>query len=872
MEPASPTGLVLEPLARTGDEARWQLRSLLTQGSTHLVADADDDEPTHAVVPFGIEQLTPADVFDRLFDSIKDNAPLLTPTGTNSTFLPPFPMVPRNAALSIQFSDLLDHASISRETVRLKLGSPPIFGFEARVIPDPNHGAFLGGIFRTTRVLIDTTISQFEGGGVALALNSVGMPPSPGAGLANAAIRVPTRLDASVAQFSLLRNASGGQVQFTDNGPNESNATRDVVRAFRTGGGTDPSNGFLRDSESPTIRGVQPISLPTAPIAVAPDEAQGDVVADESVGSGPFVGTGTFSDRVFIAAINFSTVSCAQRPDVGDFLIVNGSSNPEIFAEVTRTSAPPQGSLVTDVRVRLLRIAGLSQTLLAAEFAGATAGRFESTFRPGAGVLPECFLQISPPPGLPPTAGVSTTPRITLRFSEPMDPGSVLPFDNFRLDRAVAPATPTPAEVVVGAVTPDPTLREFRYSPMIPLDHILGSTEVYEFSVAGGAAGVTDLAGNPLVDTLPASLPVTLSAGANETRTGGIVLRFSSFNEFGLDDGAATPVLFPEVRDGQIERDFARGTIRPRPVQHFSKVIDSATPTYQQASVTANCGAIFGSLPINTETPLHPRGSRLMTLWRYCDLGVPLFDEDTMNIDVEGMSWSPMAGSVFSDFFGQFEISLSHSSQLPDGGGQGFVSTATPGTFPMSGLSPTFDSNVLVDPENTPAVVHSRDRGYLLTPMDAFAAPTDGIGGTNTVATMMPYPMNRGIPVEEFEYFTWRDTAIQAFGGPGGIGTHPVDFLDTFFGGITGGICIDAETASGNINDPNDPLMLFQLHPPGLVPSIGLPLLAEFKCFPRQHRCGAQHPRDGLHEYGLRRGFHPVVDAARDADLLHWRR
>jgi hypothetical protein len=88
-----------------------------------------------------------------------------------------------------------------------------------------------------------------------------------------------------------------------------------------------------------------------------------------------------------------------------------------------------------------------------------------------------------------------------------------------------------------------------------------------------------------------------------------------------------------------------------------------------------------------------------------------------------------------------------------------------------------------------------------LNPTDAFVATT----GT----PMMPWPLNRNLPTSQFAYYTWRDTALEARGAPRGAGAELA-------------IVVQA-TGSGTAGDP---------YPPEQVPTIGLPLLMEFKCFP----------------------------------------
>jgi hypothetical protein len=102
--------------------------------------------------------------------------------------------------------------------------------------------------------------------------------------------------------------------------------------------------------------------------------------------------------------------------------------------------------------------------------------------------------------------------------------------------------------------------------------------------------------------------------------------------------------------------------------------------------------------------------------------------------------------------------------------------------------------------------VHPRALGYTINPADKFTA------GTGTV--MMPYPLNRTIPPSQFQYYTWRDTALQAKGAPNGAGAE---------------LAIVTQVQGGTPGDP---------YAPGAVPTIGLPLLMDFKCFPDSSALG----------------------------------
>jgi hypothetical protein len=74
---------------------------------------------------------------------------------------------------------------------------------------------------------------------------------------------------------------------------------------------------------------------------------------------------------------------------------------------------------------------------------------------------------------------------------------------------------------------------------------------------------------------------------------------------------------------------------------------------------------------------------------------------------------------------------------------------------------------------------------------------------------MMPWPLNSAGDVSSYHYYTWRDTAIRATGAPAGAG---IDLEQMVKVGLV--------AAAGTVAKP------------GNVPSIGLPLLMEFRCYP----------------------------------------
>ncbi|MFT5152787.1 MAG: hypothetical protein ACI841_002786, partial [Planctomycetota bacterium] len=213
-------------------------------------------------------------------------------------------------------------------------------------------------------------------------------------------------------------------------------------------------------------------------------------------------------------------------------------------------------------------------------------------------------------------------------------------------------------------------------------------------------------------------------------------------------------------------------------------------------------GAMVPFAP-GVQTPLSSLGSKMQTIWRGVDVGFGLQDTGTHNVDIEGLSWAPVGGQVAADHFSDFEIRLSHSKHLPDE----VLDTFLLPQFPQSGLKKTFANNPLdlgVEPQ---AVVHPGNLGYSVSPGDVYTASS----GTR----MIPFPLNRTIPQSEWRTFTWRDTRLLTRAGSRGGGAEVWSFFTLL------GLPV--------------PEAIF---PVDEVPSIGLPLLMEFRCSPDDEALG----------------------------------
>jgi hypothetical protein len=722
------------------------------------------------------------DPFSRLLREANDALPMVAIKDDDGSSPPPFTAVPRNACMVLRLDDCLDDdATATRNlvnTVKVFTGYPPVTPFSARVVFDPNHGAVVGGSFHSTRVLVDMTTSQVEAsapGSPPLEVNPVGLPASLTTSTAtNVSVRLPTRVDPGSAQFQVLTNLSGVALEFEGNGPVDQNSvTLDVVRAVRSGNSADLSNGFLTDVERPRVLGGWPVSV-TRQVA----NAAGD------------------PDFDFLIDLTF-TSDCRNDIAVGDVITVGGA-----FLQVS-AAQPLVGAGVINLAVRSVFALvpdgdPLTDDVLPEDLVGS--GIFQAPFHPSlldppVALARGCWVTFVPDAAAPPVTGVSTTTQIAVRFSEPMDPGSLSPFGQFLV--VSGPASPggastaTSNNIIVGGVLPNSDLTLFSYEPRSPLPHVSGMAETLHVELGEAR----DLAGNRLRHLLP-FVDFTIDPPQLPQRNDALVLRFDANDEYAPNGGNTDSRL--DLR-GQFFYDGVRGAIIPRPVSLTGWPVDR---TNLVPGVMFNPGGgVF--------LPLNPLGTKLQMLWRYCDLGWQVLDETKFNVDVFGLSWSPIGGLVVSDFYDQFEMRLGHSRFLPDEaccGGAG-------GNSGLPGGPAFFEGNYLAG--SNQKVVHNRALGYTVNAANLFTAPT----GT----PMMPFPLNRGLspPVT----YTWRDTTILTLGADGE--TAP----------MTGqpGIPLAAEVVA---QVPNLPGGAGSVARAGMVPSFGLPLLIELKCFPSERGLG----------------------------------
>lgn len=719
-----------------------------------------------------------------------------------------YSMVPRNAAIVVVFDDLIDPATINSSSVRLLVGEPTIIPFEARFLADPNHGGLAdfngepGTEFYSTRLIVDAAVSEVESfnSDPPVSVNTIGYPASNEANLSNVELRFPT-VSLAGQQQPLLQNPTAHPLTVLSNGTFDFGSPgRELVRAFRSGGETavtnDPSNGFLPDETSPTLLGSLSAVLLDSP-ATAP-------------GVDPLV----FN----LPRLLFTSSACAQAPAPGD-LINQGP----YFAEVLNSTSVSPTGLAQNVLVRLVAFPP-----------GFDPAQFTTILGPVQYVVPfipaedssrsQCFISVSPaaPDANAPISNVAPGATFRFRFSEAIDPNLFEPYESFRLLRNQPDplsTAPIPAgDFIPGVVRNSTSLQEFRFEPELPLSHSQGSGETYFLDFPGGDRTPKDLAGNPVVGLL-SPLEVTVDATAPDAPTGGRVIRFESADEeapFGDPSSANVIDTFAKPEWwGQIVYDLERGRVRGRPVVRT------------QVVCSQNNEVVAAMQPgVGTTLPLSPYGARTQILWRYIDFGddLPLTrDNDVaqdlnyaqINLDIEGVSLSPLGGNPVFESYPEFQMSMAHAENLPDE----LINPLTGAlVLPNSGIGNTFETNI-VDPGNDPLkVVHPRANGYTINPGDQTLAP-DG-------TSLIPTPMNQGVPANQKEYYTWRDTAIRTRGGFNGGGAPVARQAQ-----ITGiGPVAELITMMGpDCNQPGDANPFYLLEE---VRTAGLPLLVEFRCYP----------------------------------------
>ncbi len=744
--------------------------------------------------------------FTSLYDAAQSGRAAVSTKGLDS--LAPFSMVGRNGAIRLQFSEYVDPALVNGETIKVQVGDPPVVNQEVRYLVDNTTTGKDGkpkGV-----VIIDPTISRFDEANLGIPQNGVGFPASLDSVNPNAVIRIPTKVDVDNGQFQVLRNLGGTHsLQPTDSDPVVLSNGLDpiVLRAFRTGNDNDLFNGFMQDRVSPTL--ITELNVQITEVSGSGFE-RSLTYAIESVNCRPV--TPKIGDVFEIGQGLFTVtkIDDAANPNAYE---VSGAvlESPESIPVGSYVSNPMQGRITT-------------------AYASADSG------------LQLCWVKFFPEPeyGLP-ARGIDPYSTISISFSEPVDPATVKALESFVITSYVVdPINPSdPADTYLAEIY---AARQFGFpnaeSVADYIDRQLGYTvAVEDVGTGGSVTGTSSGSGRVLSGPLgiaPDGRTYTIApaAGFTDAHDEGNGLRFAVSVRDGNDgiiDLAGNKVAFTDFVAGNEGQDelitpgstnpwpadryfalrfnstdengdslleyggqyvFDPGVLRGRQLVRFSRTADPANP-YVAQRIQFTAGVM---------TPLTPTGAVLMTCWPYHILGLGLLAVAEFNLDVESLNWAPFGGNVLDDSFHRYSVALSHSERFPDD----FInpSSGYP-DYPNSGLrrNNDFDSSILGFPDLNEDVVW--DGAYQLTATKVFTA-TSG---------------NKYMPWGDFTHtYTWRDTDITALAnldGPAYLG-----------GKSSAGVPPDTVSGTKEYNAQ-------------FVPSIGMPLLARFRCYPRGNFFGA---------------------------------
>lgn len=688
--------------------------------------------------------------------------------------LPPYSQVPRDAALAINFDRPVNPKTIGPETIQIFAGSSTTSG---NLPPAPFLGRYVWKPENPKTVIFDPTINAVDDARIEENLVAYNNAPSKNPKFNPQVLPInslgfPASISSTTFNVGIFipskYNINGGVTKIL---LGKDGTSLDINKSLTKYIYT-PNGGALADGLTGVARVFRSGGASDANQGFTADPSAPQILGTQQIVITNLENFGANDSRII--TFRFLNTNCNLSVRVGDSL-QQGSQ----FATV---SSIDQASLI-DADINSYRVT--VNYLQAQSFNLADPALLTTPYAPDLSAFTYCFIILQPQPGTitSPLTNVDPQTAFVVRFSKPMDVSKVNSLRNMVVLTNPALTNPSAAnnfELVVGNVIPSPDLRSFKFVPYLPLPHTSGLTEQYKLMLIAGANGVTDLAGNaiPIPETSFA-IPFTLRSNAVSNTSRFFNIRFTSLFE---GAGPAQQVA------GEVTKISAT-EISGRPVSHFSRDADRSNPFIN--AMTA--------FPQGIQTPLSSLGSRLQTVYRHIDLNLSINAITDIDLDVEGLSWAPFAGVLnVSDYFEHIRIDLAHSIFHPDEA----ISTASllP-LYPSTGLTTqSFAANIFEIASHPQQIVY--EGPYSVSQNLLYTV------GSGTV--MMPWPKFSST-------YTWRDTTYgsQKFGGPNGNGVNPDQYYVVL--GLT------VPTAGASSDKP---------YSAGNVPSVGLPLLMDFRIYP----------------------------------------
>jgi hypothetical protein len=376
---------------------------------------------------------------------------------------------------------------------------------------------------------------------------------------------------------------------------------------------------------------------------------------------------------------------------------------------------------------------------------------------------------------------------LRLRFSEPVDPMSVRPWESFRVGDAESDG-----HEVMGTVSVGDHGRLACYHPALmrgcaaPVYHgfLPSSQEVREASVPftlrvvpdegfvrqrlsrdqlarwrqQGYRGVTSLAGHAIGF---ASLDFETSLGyvdyrcdfvavsapdEDEPDIGGIVHLFRGAPVTGQDPASGevgvryqdrAELYGPHIADLNL---FASGFLSGAPVKFFQRVLDESEPPPDSAFAAWSVGA---ASPFESVGGLGGRfGARFQHIYRDVEASADVKDLRGTVSDLWRVAWAPIGGHVADALYENISIRAAHSDVVPN-----TTQTAGVPTYPYSGIGPAFDRETF----ETGGCGARQDRSNSIGPLEVAVPP-----GTRYFVTQnnLFTPPNSPFPYQPWPEFT----------------------------------------------------------------------------------------------------------------------
>ncbi len=717
----------------------------------------------------------PNEPFDSLVQAATESAQVLSPQAALELAQG---FVPRNACFSVRFDDLVNadtfNFNVNFRLMVETIHNPVASNLWPRTRFSPNWGGFSGmdGSFKPTRLIVDLTFDaaeRFPGFSTTiLPLSGAGIPPF------EDAPDFPNNLTDVAMRFATQADPASGVFEIISN----------LSGAQLTASGNGPIDTTITTVDAVrAFRAGQPEDFARGFLVDSrpPNlQLQLDVLLDNLVDDPAGI-----AGLDYLADVSFLDDACFLAPEPGDGFRAIGA-----FQRLYTVTAPGTVAGTAVIGMQLRRESHLSFDAVGSEQA--------RLIRTAGSSLPSidlaCLVRDAIAPFGSPVGILQPSAIPVITFDEPMYAPDAVGYDGLQLFREALPMNPS--DVVPVEVSADLSFRSFLIQPLLHLAHANNSEDYFLQIAPASEKPLRDLVGNVLSGGL-LSIPLAIDSSANAVDNGGWILRFDEVDEGGPVGSEAS---------GNFTYNLANGTLSPRPVSRFSSVIDDAsTPGI----------AAMSPVPGGLQTPLSGLGSKLHQVWRAFDMGLPVGQQTTgfEDLDVEGLALAVQNGSVVVDFYPEFEILAGHSSRLPD---ESLNPLSLLPEHPFSGFlsNASFAENYLGDEQ----LLHERSKGFLVSPLGVFQSAT----GT----AMLRLPLNQDANPGEESTFTWRDLSVRERGalknnntteteGPGIPLQREVELfgLNQEPGQTWGGMSASAGVPAG-------------------VPTNGLPLLLEYRCFP----------------------------------------